>query len=159
MFRPRRQPLVEVQDPHPLIQRKDKGKGKSKDADTKPRRTSQPAAVETEHDLLLKELAWHPGSFHPESPEDPWPYSFTDGDAVWVAFNREKWDHGVVLDATDRRIEDRLVTYYRVHLRGNTTAWFSPLSGKIKPDSHEIRALLREYGLIETSNSSATKEA
>ncbi|KZT24315.1 hypothetical protein NEOLEDRAFT_1179311 [Neolentinus lepideus HHB14362 ss-1] len=88
------------------------------------------------------------GPFQPAHPEDPWPYSFGDGDRVWVAFNREKWDYGVVLDATDRWIQGRRVAYYRVHLRRNTYAWFDPLSGKIKPDNDHVRALLRKHGLI-----------
>ncbi|EPQ61328.1 hypothetical protein GLOTRDRAFT_90531 [Gloeophyllum trabeum ATCC 11539] len=99
------------------------------------------------NDRVLKDLPAGQSLSMPHY-EDPWVNWLTEGDKVWVAFDKHRWNRGVVIGQIIRFLQGQQVLHYRVRFRGDTIASFNPRAGKIKPDNEETRELLVKHGLI-----------
>ncbi|EPQ61371.1 hypothetical protein GLOTRDRAFT_125088 [Gloeophyllum trabeum ATCC 11539] len=117
---------------------------------------------------ILEQAVVYPG-FDPARIDEPWPYSFVDGETVWISTTVRRrseeravvrWRPGTVVGSAyvgNHSGEDSPVTYlveYHVEeprRRFRVKQWFCPLEGTIKPDTAHIRLLLKaqtKYSLV-----------
>ncbi|KDQ49566.1 hypothetical protein JAAARDRAFT_51689 [Jaapia argillacea MUCL 33604] len=97
---------------------------------------------------VLREYTERKGAFAPHSIDERWPYSFDNGDLVWVAYRKKEWFLGKVLMGREKTVDGEEFTYYLVEFRKSLRAWFAPLLGQIKPDTEYTRKLLRGADII-----------
>ncbi|KAG2023879.1 hypothetical protein CC2G_001485 [Coprinopsis cinerea AmutBmut pab1-1] len=89
--------------------------------------------------------------------DKPLDYNFKIRDQVWIRTSENNWYHGVVVgqhpkimplasDKSGNHEEPTHGAYYMVEFRicNNIRKYFAPLNGEIKPDTEEVRQLLRE---------------
>ncbi|TFK38703.1 hypothetical protein BDQ12DRAFT_651019 [Crucibulum laeve] len=80
------------------------------------------------------------------------PYTFQQGDRVWVKTTGGNWCSGKVNSQTTRKgptREKEGLFYPVVFSKGNVRKYFAPLNGEIKPDTAEMRHLLKQGGWVE----------
>jgi len=111
---------------------------------TEPERGEWEASTRDEE--LLQQSFW--------SLDDLVEYPFKDGDTVWVRTAEENWLHGKVTGKNIRRGQTRRSMtgfFYPVCFgpKMKTRKYFAPLNGDMKPDTEEVRDLLKESGWIE----------
>ncbi|ETW87753.1 hypothetical protein HETIRDRAFT_469980 [Heterobasidion irregulare TC 32-1] len=89
----------------------------------------------------------------PDDLDEPWPYTFKSGDAVWVKSEGDIWYCGKVSGQHTKkgmtRQKDGL--FYAVVFRKsnkNIRRYFAPLNGELKPHTSRTRKLLREAGWL-----------
>ncbi|KAJ3501527.1 hypothetical protein NLJ89_g9296 [Agrocybe chaxingu] len=80
-------------------------------------------------------------------------YPFQDQDSVWVCTKQKKWCPGKVTGRTPRIGNTRIRKeghFYAVSFgsRSHLRKYFAPLNGEMKPDSEEVRELLRSDGWL-----------
>ncbi|KIL62196.1 hypothetical protein M378DRAFT_166046 [Amanita muscaria Koide BX008] len=77
------------------------------------------------------------------------PYTFESGDLVWVKTSGGDWYIGRVSGLTRRKgptREGEGIFYPVTFFDGKVRKYFAPLNGEIKPDTEEVRALLKAGG-------------
>ncbi|KAA1468317.1 hypothetical protein DENSPDRAFT_744955, partial [Dentipellis sp. KUC8613] len=84
------------------------------------------------------------GHTEPRDINEPWPYVFKSGDAVWVRSKTGTWYYGRVLGKYVRKGQTRENenTLYSVIYRRCVRRCFAPMLGEIKPDTPHTRHLL-----------------
>ncbi|KAH7884045.1 hypothetical protein F5I97DRAFT_1640731 [Phlebopus sp. FC_14] len=92
----------------------------------------------------------------PDELDEPWPYRFKSGDAVWVRTGGdEHWYHAKVVGqpkAGKTRQDDGLYWLAEYHHNRRVRNWFAPLNGDIKPDTPHTRQLLEDAGWLNTED-------
>ncbi|OBZ78577.1 hypothetical protein A0H81_00214 [Grifola frondosa] len=85
----------------------------------------------------------------PARLDEPWEYAFKKGDPVWVSTTGDIWHLGSVTTskATETSPQSQaiiryLVSFRTLHGHAKLRGWFSPLKGRIKPDTPHIRQLV-----------------
>jgi hypothetical protein len=81
--------------------------------------------------------------------DDSRPYTFESGDFAWVKTTGGDWYPGRVSGLTRRKgptREGEGIFYPVTFFDGKVRKYFAPLNGEIKPDTAEVRALLKAGG-------------
>ncbi|KAJ3864675.1 hypothetical protein EV359DRAFT_40522 [Lentinula novae-zelandiae] len=86
----------------------------------------------------------------PDDLDEPWPYTFHKGQAVWIRTSGGNWHSGRVSSETTRKGNTRKKEglFYPVKFDGNLRKYFAPQNGEIKPDTSHIRGLLKKGGWL-----------
>ncbi|KII94440.1 hypothetical protein PLICRDRAFT_172090 [Plicaturopsis crispa FD-325 SS-3] len=104
------------------------------------------SSSESDSDATLPET-------QPDDLDEPWPFTFSSGDAVWVRSpTNHNWFLGHVASRSTRAgmTREKEGVYYCVQYRDGCRIrnYFSPLNGDMKPDSRHVQQLLKEAGCI-----------
>jgi len=86
--------------------------------------------------------------------DEPHEYPFKDQDPVWVRTKEDNWCYGQVTGRSIRVGHTRYSKqgfYYPVNfgVKNHLRKYFAPMNGEIKPDTEEVRLLLRESGWLD----------
>ncbi|KAJ3735355.1 hypothetical protein DFJ43DRAFT_43877 [Lentinula guzmanii] len=86
----------------------------------------------------------------PEDLDEPWPYTFHTGQAVWIRTSGGNWHSGRVSSETTRKgnTREKEGLFYPVKFDGKLRKYFAPLNGEIKPDTPHTRRLLKGAGWL-----------
>ncbi|KJA21950.1 hypothetical protein HYPSUDRAFT_41567 [Hypholoma sublateritium FD-334 SS-4] len=128
----------------------------------RPRRAQIPRArpskmlrVTTEPETHALKEALHAPSileYNFENLEKPCEYPFKARDLVWVRTKGDKWMSGKVSGRVrvgpTRNQEQGFWYHVNFGPKFNVRKYFAPMNGEIKPDTHEVRQLLRDEGWI-----------
>ncbi|KAF8168467.1 hypothetical protein B0H34DRAFT_685643 [Crassisporium funariophilum] len=91
--------------------------------------------------------------------DEPHEYPFKDQELVWVRTKEDNWCPGKVTGRVIRVGQTRHSKqgfYYPVNFgsKNHLRKYFAPMNGEIKPNTEEIRILLRDGGWIDDDASS-----
>ncbi|KAE9396530.1 hypothetical protein BT96DRAFT_977447 [Gymnopus androsaceus JB14] len=86
----------------------------------------------------------------PEDLDEPWPFTFHTGQAVWIRTSGGNWHSGRVSSETTRKgnTREKEGLFYPVKFDGKLRKYFAPLNGEIKPDTPHTRRLLKAAGWL-----------
>ncbi|KAF8972521.1 hypothetical protein BDZ97DRAFT_838572 [Flammula alnicola] len=95
------------------------------------------------------------------SLEDSLEYPFQDQDPVWIRTQGHNWVFGKVAGRNIRVGQTRYRRegfFYPVNFgsKFNLRKYFAPTNAEIKPDTEEVRQLLREEGWLDSGDSTVS---